>query len=573
MPQLRRRRSDDLTPHFWILTSSTRTRCRTPFHPACRVSLVSAFWPTLPALGADIVAGMRSVEEHLAAVLGLAERLGPVEVPVRAEPGVVLAADVVARLAVPPFDNSAMDGFAVRAADVTTVPVALDVVGDIPAGSFSEVVLAAGQAIRIMTGSPLPAGADAVVPVEDTDQLPGDVPLPEQVEIRAVAGPGAHIRRRAEDVAVGDVVLRAGSAATPAAAAGAASVGLGVWSVVPRPRVLVVATGDELVAPGLLPGPGQIPDSNGLLLDGLLRSFGADVVGVLRTRDDVAGFRSLLEAAPEADLIVTTGGVSAGAFEVVRQATAGAVDFVKVAMQPGKPQGLGHWTSGTSPFSGGSGVAGHPTPPTEEGAVSAATAASSSGLADVAGDSGGAGRAEVGGAALSPSGGFGVAGHPEPPTGEVPGGVSAEAVVADHPSTLGSAGMVQEAGDVVAAGVRDGVAGVGRQVPLLALPGNPVSVFVSAWLFVRPLVARLAGRDPALTTVRVPALEGWRSPPGRRQYVPVRITPDGVRRAHALGSGSHAIASLHLADGLAVVPAEVDAVMAGELLDVIPTAD
>ena len=448
---------------------------------------------------------MRTVEEHLAAVLGLGGKLTPVEVPVRAEPGVVLASDVVARLAVPPFDNSAMDGFAVRAADVATVPVMLYVVGDIPAGSFSDVVLAPGQAIRIMTGSPLPAGADAVVPVEDTDQLPGDVPLPEQVEIRAVAGPGAHIRRRAEDVAIGDVVLGAGDEATPAAAAAAVSVGLGEWSVVPRPRVLVVATGDELVPPGVTPGPGQIPDSNGLLLDGLLRGFGADVVGVLRSGDDIAAFRGLLEAAPEADLIVTTGGVSAGAFEVVRQATAGAVDFVKVAMQPGKPQGLGHWTSGTSPSSGEVWVARH---------------------------------AEVPGGA----------GHPNTPTEAWEGNVT----VSPGPA---------------------GVVGVGRQVPLLALPGNPVSVFVSAWLFVRPLVARLAGRDPALTTVRVPALEGWRSPPGRRQYVPVRITPDGVGRAHALGSGSHAIASLHLADGLAVVPEDVDAVVAGLLLDVIPTAE
>ena len=476
---------------------------------------------------------MRTVEEHLAAVLGLGGKLTPVEVPVRAEPGVVLASDVVARLAVPPFDNSAMDGFAVRAADVATVPVMLYVVGDIPAGSFSDVVLAPGQAIRIMTGSPLPAGADAVVPVEDTDQLPGDVPLPEQVEIRAVAGPGAHIRRRAEDVAIGDVVLGAGDEATPAAAAAAVSVGLGEWSVVPRPRVLVVATGDELVPPGVTPGPGQIPDSNGLLLDGLLRGFGADVVGVLRSGDDIAAFRGLLEAAPEADLIVTTGGVSAGAFEVVRQATAGAVDFVKVAMQPGKPQGLGHWTSGTSPSSGEVWVARHAEVP------------------------GGAGHSGVGGAALSSSGEVWVAGH-----AEVPGG-------AGHPNTPTEAWE----GNVTVSPGPAGVVGVGRQVPLLALPGNPVSVFVSAWLFVRPLVARLAGRDPALTTVRVPALEGWRSPPGRRQYVPVRITPDGVGRAHALGSGSHAIASLHLADGLAVVPEDVDAVVAGLLLDVIPTAE
>lgn len=400
---------------------------------------------------------MRTVEEHLTAVLALAEPLDPVEVPVAPDPATTLAADVVAKFPVPPFDNSAMDGFAVRSDDVAAVPCTLQVVADVPAGSATDVVLAPGQAIRIMTGSPMPAGADAVVPVEDTDQSAGDVPLPQSVEVRASVRQGRHVRRAGEDVVVGDVVLAAGARTTATAAAAAASAGHGQWHTRPRPRVLVVATGTELVAPGEPLAPGQIPDSNGLLLSGLVEEFGGVVAGALRVGDDPDAFREALTGVGQVDVVVTSGGVSEGAFEVVRQVTEGTLDFVKVAMQPGKPQGLGLW--------------------------------------------------EVDGA----------------------------------------------------------------RVPFLALPGNPVSVFVSAHLFLRPLLVKLSGRPTSTRTERFTVVDGWSTPPNRRQYVPVMFAGDGIRRAHKLGSGSHAVASLHLAEALAVVPAEIDRVAPGDILEVIRT--
>lgn len=397
---------------------------------------------------------MRSVAEHLGEVLLLAEPLPPQEVPVAVDPMVSLAEPVMATLAVPPFDNSAMDGFAVRARDVARVPVDLDVVGDVPAGRPPEGALRAGQAMRIMTGAPLPAGADAVVPVEDTDQSPGDTPLPARVRVRAAVGPGRHVRRAGEDVRAGDTVLPAGAAATPAAVAAAVSVGAATWRVRRRPRVAVISTGSELVGPSEPVGPGRIPDSNLPLLAGLVVQHGGEVVRRQRVADDPDAFLAVVARCGDCDLVLTTGGVSVGAFEVVRQASGPAVEFVSVAMQPGKPQGLG--------------------------------------------------RLRVD----------------------------------------------------------------GRDVPLLALPGNPVSVFVSAWLFVRPLLATMGGRPTTLVTRRVTAAEGWRSPAGRAQYLPARLTVDGVVWAHPGGSRSHAIASLHRADALAVVPAEWDEVRPGDELEV-----
>ncbi len=397
---------------------------------------------------------MRSVADQLSEVLLLAEPLPPEEVAVAVDPAVRLAAPVTAALPVPPFDNSAMDGFAVRADDVARVPVMLEVVGDVPAGRPAERTLGPGQAMRIMTGAPLPAGADTVVQVEHTDQPAGAAPLPARVEVRTSAPYGRHVRRAGEDVRPGDEVLAAGTAATPAAVAAAVSVGAATWRVQRRPRVAVLSTGSELVGPGEPVGPGMVPDSNLPMLAGLVTGFGGEVTHRVRVDDDPDAFRAAVAGCSGCDLLLTTGGVSAGAFEVVRQAGGPGVAFVTVAMQPGKPQGLGH--------------------------------------------------------------------------------------------------------------VRVG----GRDVPLLALPGNPVSVLVSAWLFVRPLLARLSGRPTALPTRTVPAAESWRTPPGRAQYLPARVTDAGVVRAHALGSQSHAVASLHLADVIAVVPADWDEVRPGDPLEV-----
>ena len=246
----------------------------------------------------------------------------------------------MAPLSLPGFDNSAMDGYAVVTEDVAGAtaeqPVLLPVAEDIPAGRTDPLTLKPGTAHRIMTGAPLPTGATAVVPVEATNAAT------DTVEIRTGAKSGQHIRRAGEDVTSGTTVLRAGQVLTPAALGLAAALGLGALTVVPRQRVLVMSTGSELVAPGTPLQPGQIYESNAVMLAAAIRDAGAEVVASPTTGDDVDAFRdALTRHTGDADLIITTGGVSAGAYEVVKDALGGQVNFVKVAMQPGMPQGSG----------------------------------------------------------------------------------------------------------------------------------------------------------------------------------------------------------------------------------------
>lgn len=290
---------------------------------------------------------MRTVEEHQRVVADLITARPAATVGLAEAEGLVLAADVAAPMSLPVFDNSAMDGYAVHAEDVADAseasPVTLPVAEDIPAGRVDSLTLAAGTAHRIMTGAPLPAGATAVVPVEATDAGI------DSVEIRSASKPGQHVRRAGEDVTAGTTVLRAGQLVTPAALGLAAALGLGSLTVQPRLRVLVMSTGSELVSAGTELQPGQIYESNAIMLAAAVREAGADVVATPTSSDDVNQFSSVLEGyAGQADLIITTGGVSAGAYEVVKDAFgAGAVDFVKVAMQPGMPQGAGK-ANGTS---------------------------------------------------------------------------------------------------------------------------------------------------------------------------------------------------------------------------------
>lgn len=283
---------------------------------------------------------MRTVEEHQHVVAGLITARPAVTVPLADALGLALADDVVAPLPLPGFDNSAMDGYAVLAADVAGAsaenPVKLPVTEDIPAGRTDLLTLAPGTAHRIMTGAMLPAGATAVVPVESTDAAT------DTVSIFAAVPEGRHLRRAGEDVTAGTTVLSAGEVLSPAALGLAAALGFAELKVIPRQRVLVLSTGTELVTPGTPLQPGQIYESNAVMLAAALREAGADVSTAPATSDDVTLFRQTLAGhAKDVDLIVTTGGVSAGAYEVVKDALAGDVEFVKVAMQPGMPQGCG----------------------------------------------------------------------------------------------------------------------------------------------------------------------------------------------------------------------------------------
>ncbi|WP_315093350.1 gephyrin-like molybdotransferase Glp [uncultured Cellulomonas sp.] len=394
---------------------------------------------------------VRSLTDHRAAALALAAPLPAVDVPLEDADGLVLAEDLRTDQLLPRWDNSAMDGYAVRHADVVDLPATLRVVADLPAGSADEPVVGSGTAARIMTGAPVPEGADTIVPVELTDA--GTV----TVVVREAPAPGVHVRRAGEDAVPGDVVVAAGMLLGPAAIAAVASLGHATVRVHRRPRVAVVSTGDELVAPGTPLRRGQLPDSNSWLLASAVRHAGGTPVRIGPVPDDVEALRAVLrDLDGTVDAIVTSGGVSVGAYDVVKAALADepGVEFLAVAVQPGKPQGLGRLPGGT---------------------------------------------------------------------------------------------------------------------PIYTLPGNPVSSFASFEMFVRPAILRLRGLvDVERTSLVAVADEGWTTPPGRAQLMPVRwVGPDRVARATAGGSGSHLVARLALAEGLAVIPAEIDRVAAGDRVAVL----
>jgi molybdopterin molybdotransferase len=406
---------------------------------------------------------LRTVEEHLAQILAAAHPLDTVEVPLAAAAGHTLAAPVLARVDIPVFDNSAMDGFAVRFADVEAAsadtPVTLRVVADLPAGTELDPALAEGETARIMTGSPLPTAADTVVPFEDTAGGLDDS-LERTVVLAAPRALGAHVRRRGGDARAGDEIVPAGAVLGALQLAAAAAAGIAHVTVTRRPRVVVLSTGTELAEPGTALRRGQIPESNSVLLSELAREAGADVVHVGSVGDDEAEFRAVLASAVGADVVITSGGVSAGAYEVVKNALGSdtAISFVKVAMQPGKPQGFG----------------------------------------------------------------------------TLPGGAL-----------------------------------------FFGLPGNPVSSAVSFETFVRPALLALQGRTTIhRPLLRLPAAQGWTTPPGRRQYLPAAIDRTDparwtVRPATAGGSGSHLAGGLARAEAYAVVGAELSRVEPGDPVDVM----
>ena len=277
--------------------------------------------------------------EHLAAVLALGSPGPTVRLGLLDAQGCVLAAPVASRHALPPFTSSAMDGYALRAVDTGPGGCELVVVGEVLAGDPSRIALQEGQAVRILTGAPLPEGADAVVAVEETDRGR------ERVRLTASVRTGQSVRQEGEECPAGALVLPAGRVVGAAEIAAAAGAGYGHLDVIRRPRVAVLTTGQELAEPGAPLRPGQVPDSNGPALAAAVRAAGGDLVALRRAGDDAGSVLAELEAlARSCDLLLSTGGVSAGEEnDPVRFAleARGSVAFTSVALQPGKPQAAG----------------------------------------------------------------------------------------------------------------------------------------------------------------------------------------------------------------------------------------
>ena len=283
-----------------------------------------------------------AVEELLDRILGTIEELPHFPQPLMDALGLPVAEDIVAPIALPTFDNSAMDGYAVVAADVEGAspdgPARLPVVGEIGAGQASLLALSPGTAAKIMTGAPVPEGCDAVVPYEWTDRGVA------QVEITRAPAVGAHIRPAGEDVQPGDLLVEAGTVLGPRHLGLLAAVGIGTVRVRPRPRVVVLSTGSELRDAGTPLTHDAIYDGNSYLLAAAAREAGAIAYRVGIVPDDPRAFMDALsDQLVRADLVVTSGGVSQGDFDVVKEALSpsGSVWFGPVKMQPGKPQGFG----------------------------------------------------------------------------------------------------------------------------------------------------------------------------------------------------------------------------------------
>ncbi|MEW2631677.1 gephyrin-like molybdotransferase Glp [Streptomyces sp. NPDC048389] len=424
-----------------------------------------------------------SVDDHLEDILAAIRPLDPIELQLPDAQGCVLVEDVTVPVALPPFDNSSMDGYAVRVADVAGAteefPSVLTVIGDVAAGSGGLPTVGPGQAARIMTGAPLPPGAQAVVPVEWTDggtgggaaltMLPaGEAPHGASGEVRVhrPVEERAHVRARGSDVQAGDLALEAGTVLGPPQIGLLAAIGRGTVRVRPRPRVVVLSTGSELVQPGAELTEGRIYDSNSFALAAAARDAGAIAYRVGAVTDDAEILRATIEdQLVRADLLVTTGGVSVGAYDVVKEALSSVgdedepgsgIDFRKLAMQPGKPQGFG---------------------------------------------------------SIGP-----------------------------------------------------------EHTPLLALPGNPVSSYVSFELFVRPVIRTLMGLpDVHRPTARavLKADEALGSPAGKRQFLRGTYDAESGSVTPVGGAGSHLVAALAHADCLIVVPETETSVEPGTEVGVV----
>ena len=400
---------------------------------------------------------LSTVDEHVERIVTSIKPLPPYDQPLLEAIGLSVCEPITASIDLPAFDNSAMDGYAVYFDDVATAsedhPVHLRVVGEMAAGQTRLFALSPGTTVRIMTGAPVPQGADAIVPLEWTD---GGVAT---VRITRAPERGQHVRTRGEDVRAGDVLLEEGRVLGPRQLGLVASVGRAQVRARPRPRVVIISTGAELREPGTSLGHDSIYDGNSFMLAAAARAAGAIAYRVGIVSDDPNEFRDALsDQLVRADLVVTSGGVSKGAFDVVKEVLSGVgtVSFGEVAMQPGKPQGFGF---------------------------------------------------------------------------------------------------------------------VGEDAtPIITLPGNPVSSYVSFEVFVVPAIRRMMGLLPyRRPTVRALCTQGFSSIPGRQQYVRARIEYGAQTQVTPVGGqGSHLIGGLSEANALVVVPSRATAVEAGSQVQVLP---
>ncbi len=397
---------------------------------------------------------MLPIHEAIRRMMPAFAPLAPERVSLDAALGRHLVAPLTTRQDAPPFDNSAMDGWAVRAEDLTTAcrerPVTLPAAGESRAGG-GVVRHEPGTATRIFTGAPLPPGADAVVAQEDTERRDGEVAF------FVAPSPGRHVRARGSDLRAGAPLLPSGHRLSPGTVALLASQGIGAVTVRRRPRVAILSTGDELRELGEPATPSTIVNSNAPMLAALVREAGAVPRLVPKTADDREAVAAALAGALDDDVLITTGGVSVGDYDVVREAYAQVgidASFWKVAVKPGKPLTFGR-----------------------------------------------------------------------------------------HGST-----------------------------PVVGLPGNPVSAFVTFFVFVRPGLRRMLGDPtpfPAARHVRL--LQPYEHRPGRSELVRARLTPEGAELHPRQGSG--AIPSLAWADALVVIPADIPRIEAGETVLALPLRD
>jgi molybdopterin molybdotransferase len=291
----------------------------------------------------DAPEGLVPVEEARARVLDAVAPLAPIALPLTEAWGCVAAEDIVAAVDLPSFPSSAMDGYAVRADDVAQAaadrPVSLDVVGRAAIGTRPEMTVGPGEAVRIATGAPVPAGADGIVPIENAE-LDGDT-----VRLFEAVRPGRHVRPVGEDVATGTLLVPRGKRLGGPELGLLANAGHPTPVVHPRPRVIVLSTGDELIPPTEEPAYGQVRDSNAYTIFGALREAGAIPVMAGIIRDDVDALKeTVFDHLIQADAFISSGGVSVGDRDVVKAAffRRGEIDFYRTAMQPGMPQGFGH---------------------------------------------------------------------------------------------------------------------------------------------------------------------------------------------------------------------------------------